>query len=134
MIYEEDGVRQGNTQIALSKIVREFSEKETNKQLVYSEPEVILNIKDKIESNYILSEQLVSLLIKMRRKVVEQPLKYIQIASNERREEEIRRKSDLCTISWVIYAHKSSRKRNNSNEKIKRDSSQYLRTHEMHLL
>lgn len=56
MIYEEDGVRQGNTQIALSKIVREFSEKEANKQLVYSEPEDILKIKDKIESNYILSE------------------------------------------------------------------------------
>ncbi len=103
MIYEEDGVRQGNTQIALSKIVREFNEKETNKQLVYSEPEAILNIKDKIESNYILSEQLVSLLIKMRRKVVEQPLKYIQIASNERREEELVEGINIKDPSFTLF-------------------------------
>ncbi len=103
MIYEEDGVRQGNTQIALSKIVREFSEKETNKQLVYSEPEVILNIKDKIESNHILSEQLVSLILKMRRKVVEQPLKYIQIASNERREEALVEGINIKDPSFTLF-------------------------------
>ncbi|MHA1330347.1 MAG: hypothetical protein ACTSR2_04635 [Candidatus Hodarchaeales archaeon] len=91
MIYGEKGVKQGKgtKQISLHKIIREFMEKQQDKSISYLQPEAILKIREKIDDNEILDKELVSLLIKIRNQIIDQPLQYIKIASNKTIQEEL---------------------------------------------
>jgi len=89
MVYGERGVRQGSTQVSLHRFVREFVEKQKDKSINYFEPEAILKIKERIEDNEILDKELISLLIKIRRVIISQPLQFIKIASNSFIQEEL---------------------------------------------
>jgi len=103
MVYGEEGVRQGNTQIALRRVIRDFIEKQEDKQFLFTEPETILQIKDKIESNEILDKYLVSLLIDIREKIVEQPLRYTQITSRKRKEKELIEGINVKDPSFILF-------------------------------
>ncbi|MHA1222303.1 MAG: hypothetical protein ACTSP3_03370, partial [Candidatus Heimdallarchaeaceae archaeon] len=89
MIYGEKGVKQGAKQISLHKLIREFVEKQQDKSVSYLQPEAILKIREKIDDNEILDKELVSLLINIRKQIIDQPLQYIKIASNKTIQEEL---------------------------------------------
>ena len=89
MIYGEKGIKQGSKQISLHKLTREFIEKQQDKSFLYSTPEAILKIKEKIDADELLDKELISLLIKIRNQIIDQPLQYIKIASNKKIREEL---------------------------------------------
>ncbi len=91
MVYGENGVKQGSSQpnIKVHRLVREFLEKNQDKSFIYSEPEAILKIKEKMDANALLDKELISLLISIRYQIVDQPLQYIKIASNKNLRQEL---------------------------------------------
>ncbi len=82
MLYGDKGIKQGSTQIAFAKQFREFAKKEHNPKIPYFDAIAIIKIRDSIETNQLISENLVRLLIKIRGRIIEQPLQFIKIGGD----------------------------------------------------